>query len=47
MWKSVEGKHYTGGDIVQIGEDNTRMQNELMGLGITFHKKHRMYERAI
>ncbi len=47
MWKSVEGKHYTGGDIVQIGEDNTRMQNELMGLGIIFHKKHRMYERAI
>jgi GNAT superfamily N-acetyltransferase len=47
MWKSVEGKHYTGGDIVQIGEDNTRMQNELMGLGITFHKKHRMYERTI
>jgi hypothetical protein len=47
MWKSVEGSRFTGGDIVQIGEDNTRMQNELMGLGITFHKKHRMYERAI
>ncbi len=47
MWKSVEGSRFTGGDIVQIGEDNTRMQNELMGLGITFHKKHRMYELNI
>ncbi len=47
MWKSVEGTRYTGGDIVQIGEDNTRMQNELAGLGITFHKKHRMYERDL
>jgi hypothetical protein len=44
MWKSVEGGRFTGGDIVQIGEDNTRMQNELEGLAITFHKKHRMYE---
>lgn len=47
MWKSVEGSRFIGGDIVQIGEDNTRMQNELAGLGITFHKKHRMYERVI
>ena len=47
MWKSVEEGHFAGGDIVQIGEDNTRMQNELEGLGITFHKKHRMYQRTI
>jgi GNAT superfamily N-acetyltransferase len=48
MWKSVEeGGRFTGGDIVQIGEDNTRMQNELEGLGITFHKKHRMYAKTL
>jgi hypothetical protein len=48
MWKSVEeGGRFVGGDIVQIGEDNTRMQNELEGLGITFHKKHRMYAKTI
>jgi len=47
MWKSVEGGRFKGGDIVQIGEDNTRMQNELENLAITFHKKHRMYEKVL
>ena len=43
--KSSQESRYTQAEIVQIGADNERMLRELSGLGITFHKKHRMYSR--
>lgn len=47
MYKSVlEGK-FEHGDLVQIGVDNERMQNELKNIGVDFYKVHRMYELAI
>ncbi len=34
-------------DLVQIGVENERMQNELRSLQIDFYKTHRMYKRAL
>lgn len=34
-------------DLVQIGVDNERMQNELRSLNIDFYKTHRMYRRRL
>ncbi|MCX6082260.1 MAG: hypothetical protein NTW32_22250 [Chloroflexi bacterium] len=45
--KSCQNTHYTLAEIVQVGADNQRMLKELSSLGITFHKKHRMYSRLI
>ncbi len=45
--KSCQKTRYTWAEIVQIGTDNPRMLKELSSLGITFHKKHRLYARQI
>ena len=45
--KSCQNTRYTRAEIVQIGADNERMLRELASLGITFHKKHRMYSRLL
>jgi hypothetical protein len=45
--KSFENSRYTHVEIVQVGAENQRMLQELSNLGITFHKKHRMYSRMV
>jgi hypothetical protein len=47
MYKSVLEGHFEHADIVQIGNDNERMQNELKNIGIDFYKVHRMYEMKL
>ena len=45
--KSARESHYNRGEIVQVGTENTPMLRELSNFGIVFHKKHRMFIRAI
>ena len=45
--KSSANSRYTHAEIVQVSADNQRMLQELSNLGITFHKKHRLYSRLI
>jgi hypothetical protein len=47
MYKSVVEGGFEHADIVQIGVENTRMQNELRSLGIEFYKSHRMYRKSL
>ena len=47
MHKSVVEGRYEHLDIVQIGADNERMQNEMRSFGIDFYKTHRMYEKKV
>jgi hypothetical protein len=46
MHKSVLEGGFKHVDIVQVGVDNDRMQNEMKRLGIDFYKKHRVYIRS-
>jgi hypothetical protein len=45
--KSIQNSRYTHAEIVQIGVENERMLRELSSIGITFHKKHRIYSKNI
>jgi hypothetical protein len=45
--KSLEHSRYNHGEVVQVNATNERMLQELSNFGITFHKKHRAYSRAI
>jgi hypothetical protein len=47
MEKSVRQGGFKHAEIVQVGVENERMQNELSSLGIDFYKAHRIYQRAI
>jgi len=47
MHKSVVEGRYEHADIVQIGAENDRMQNEMRNFGIDFYKTHRMYEKKL
>ena len=47
MAKSVREGHYIHADLVQIGVENERMQQELSTFGIDFYKMHRIYQRKI
>lgn len=47
MAKSVRGGRYIHADLVQIGLENERMQQELSTFGIDFYKMHRIYRRMI
>lgn len=47
MHRSVMEGGFKHVDIVQVGVDNDRMQNDLRRLGINFYKTHRMYARAL
>jgi hypothetical protein len=47
MAKSVREGHYIHADLVQIGVENERMQQELSTFGIDFYKMHRIYQRVI
>lgn len=45
--KTGQKSRYTRAEIVQVGADNERMLRDLSSLGITFHKKHRLYARQL
>lgn len=47
MSKSVLAGPYKHADIVQIGLENERMQQEVSAIGIDFYKAHRIYHRKI
>ena len=47
MAKSLIEGHYMHADLVQIGVENERMQQELSTFGIDFYKMHRIYQRVI
>jgi len=47
MAKSVREGRYIHADLVQIGVENKRMQQELRTFGIDFYKMHRIYQRMI
>ena len=45
--KSAVSSRFAHAEVVQISANNERMLQELSNLGITFHKKHRMYMRFL
>lgn len=47
MYKSVVEGGFEHAELVQIGVDNTRMQNELRNLGVDFYKTHAMYKKSL
>jgi len=47
MYASVVEGGFTAADVVQIGIENERMQNELRSLNIDFYKTHRMYRKVL
>jgi hypothetical protein len=47
MRRSVVEGGFLHADLVQVGTANDRMQRELRELGITFYKRHCMYERSL
>ena len=47
MYKSVSESRYRFADIVQVGEENDKMQREMRDLGIDFYKAHRIYEKKL
>lgn len=47
MHRSVMEGGFKHVDIVQVGVENDRMQNDLRRLGIDFYKTHRMYAHAL
>jgi hypothetical protein len=47
MYKSVVEGHFQHADLVQIGIENDRMQNELHTLGVEFYKTHRLYHKDL
>jgi len=47
MYDSIQQSRFSGAEIVQIGVENTRMQNEMRNFGVDFYKTHRLYSRSI
>jgi hypothetical protein len=47
MYASVMEGGFEAADLVQIGLENERMQNELRSLNIQFYKTHRMYKKVL
>ncbi len=47
MYKTIAERRFEHIDVVQIGVENDRMQNEMSNFGVKFYKKHRMYEKKI
>lgn len=47
MYKTIQASRFEHIDVVQIGVENERMQNEMRNFGIRFYKKHRLYEKVI
>lgn len=47
LYKTVRDSRFEYIDIVQIGVENERMQNEMRNFGIKFYKRHRLYEKKL
>ena len=47
MYNSIINGRYQHAEMVQVGMENDRMQNELRNFGIDFNKLHRMYHKQI
>ncbi len=47
LYKTVQERRFDHVDVVQIGVDNDRMQNEMRKYGINFYKRHRLYSRSV
>jgi hypothetical protein len=47
MYKTIQESRFEHIDVVQIGVENDRMQNEMSNFGVKFYKKHRMYEKRL
>ncbi len=47
LYKTVQESRFDHVDVVQIGVDNDRMQNEMRKYGINFYKRHRLYSRSV
>jgi hypothetical protein len=47
LYKTVQESRFEHVDVVQIGVENERMQNEMRKYGIQFYKKHRLYHKII
>jgi len=47
MQKSVVEGGFQHADLVQVSQDNDKMQLELRDLGVDFYKMHRMYRRGL
>jgi hypothetical protein len=47
MYKTIQESRFEHIDIVQIGVENDRMQNEMRNFGVQFYKRHRLYEKKL
>lgn len=47
LYQTVRQSRFEHIDVVQIGVENERMQNEMRNYGIEFYKKHRMYQKGL
>jgi hypothetical protein len=47
MHKTLMQSRFEHVDVVQIGVENDRMQNEMQNFGVKFDKRHRLYEMPI
>jgi hypothetical protein len=47
LYRSIVDSRYEHAEVVQIGLDNPRMQNEMRNFGVDFYKMHRTYQREI
>jgi hypothetical protein len=47
LYKTLIESRFEHVDVVQIGTENDRMQNEMRNYGIRFYKKHRTYQRSL
>ena len=47
MEKSIRQGDYDDAELVQVGQENQKMQRELTRLGVTMNKVHRVYQRDL
>jgi hypothetical protein len=47
LHKTIVESRFEHVDVVQIGVENERMQNEMRNFGMKFYKRHRMYEKTL
>jgi hypothetical protein len=47
LFKSVRDSRFYHAEVIQIGVENVRMQNELRNFGVDFYKMHRTYKRNL
>ena len=47
LFKSVKDSRFYHAEVIQIGLENERMQNEMRNFGVDFYKMHRTYRREI